>query len=405
MRILIAVEGTRGDVYPMLALARHALAHGHEVRLVAPPDFGDDVRACGAEFVSMGVSVREFIIGHAAALHSRGPQMFAEMKKWGDESIVSQFALLPDAARDCDYVLAAGTILAASSAAELAGIPYRFIAYTPALLPSCEHTPAMLPFQLRSRLANRALWWLSEKAMNAAVRRDLNRKRAELGLAPIRDAIRHVLSERPLIAVDHALARMPDDGSIRFEQIRCLHPHRPDPLPPKLEAFLEQGPKPVYLGFGSMPDPDPARTTERLFDAIRRLGSRALISRGWAGLGEGPVPEDILVIDPVPHSSLFPRTALVVHHGGAGTTHTAARSGVPQIVVPHVLDQFYFARRIADLGVGPPGIPRAGLSVERLSETLRATLDNEHLERRASELALALAELGPTDPDLDRVLA
>ena len=82
MRILIAVEGTRGDVYPMLALARHALAHGHEVRLVAPPDFGDDVRACGAEFVSMGVSVREFIIGHAAALHSRGPQMFAEMKKW-----------------------------------------------------------------------------------------------------------------------------------------------------------------------------------------------------------------------------------------------------------------------------------------------------------------------------------
>jgi vancomycin aglycone glucosyltransferase len=257
---------------------------------------------------------------------------------------------------------------------------------------------------VRSRLANRLLWWLTDKTLSVFVRRDLNRGRAALGLPPVRDPVDHVLGQRPLMAVDHALAPMPGDGRIPCDQIRCLHPHVAESLPAKLEAFLEQGPKPVYLGFGSMPDPDPARTTQRMLEAVRGLGCRALISRGWAGLGDGPLPEGIMAVDPVAHASLFPRTAVVVHHGGAGTTHTAARSGVPQIVVPHVLDQFYYARRIVDLGVGPPGIPRARLGVERLTETLRATLDNEHVEQRARELGEALAALGPTDPDLDRLL-
>jgi UDP:flavonoid glycosyltransferase YjiC (YdhE family) len=166
--------------------------------------------------------------------------------------------------------------------------------------------------------------------------------------------------------------------------VGCLHPFAEEPLPPKLEAFLEAGPPPVYLGFGSMTDPDPARTTRCLLQALERAGLRAVVSEGWAGLGGGALPEGVLAIGPVSHAALFRRVAAVVHHGGAGTTTTAARAGAPQILVPHVLDQFWWARRVAELGLGPPGIPRRRMNAERLCEALRSLADNDLLAERAA---------------------
>ena len=142
----------------------------------------------------------------------------------------------------------------------------------------------------------------------------------------------------------------------------------------------------MYVGFGSMTDPDPGATTRALLEALSQIGCRALISRGWAGLADGPLPEGVLAIGPVSHATLFPRLAAVVHHGGAGTTTTAARAGVPQIVVPHIFDQFYWARRVAELGLGPPAPRRSRLTAQPLAESLAATLDNEVLLERAREL-------------------
>jgi vancomycin aglycone glucosyltransferase len=211
--------------------------------------------------------------------------------------------------------------------------------------------------------------------------------------------VRYVAGATPIVAADRPLAPVPADCPFPFRQIRCLHPDECEPLPPKLEAFLEHGDPPVYLGFGSMTDPDPAATTRHLLDALSSLGCRAILDRGWAGLGEGPLPDGVMAIEPVSHAALFPRCAAVVHHGGAGTTHTAARAGVPQLLVPHVLDQFYFAKRVHTLGVGPEAIPRTRLGVERLLETLRAMLDNELLAERARELASELRALGPIEID------
>jgi UDP:flavonoid glycosyltransferase YjiC (YdhE family) len=220
----------------------------------------------------------------------------------------------------------------------------------------------------------------------------------------VSNVVQHVTSQRPLVAADRPLAPMPDDCPIPSEQIRCLHPFEAEPLPEDLERFLDAGPPPVYFGFGSMPDPEPARTTGRLLAAIARLGCRALVSRGWAGLGDGPLPDGVMAIDTVSHASLFPRLRAIVHHGGAGTTHTASRAGVPQIVVPHVLDQFYFARRVQGLGVAPPAIPRARLSVTRLAAAVRDTLESQHLGARAADLARQLADLGPVSPQACTIL-
>jgi UDP:flavonoid glycosyltransferase YjiC (YdhE family) len=404
MKVAIVVEGTRGDVYPMLALGSALMAGGHAVRLCAPPDFESVVVATGAEFVPLGENVRAYLDDMAGALHGGGVAFMREMKRWADLSLAHQFTTLPNATADVDYVIAAGTILLAASVAELHRVPYRYVAYVPAILPSDAHTPAVFPFQVRARWANRLLWRGAAAIVNAMTLGTVNAYRDRLGLAPVNEIVKHALSKRPLVAVDRPLAPMPEDCPVANDQIRCLHPFEGEPLPDDLERFLDAGPPPIYFGFGSMTDPDPARTTERLLDAVTRLGCRAVISRGWAGLGDGPLPDGVMAIDPVSHASLFPRLGAVVHHGGAGTTHTASRAGVPQIVVPHVLDQFYFARRVQALGVAPPPIPRAKLGVARLVATVRDTLENQNLSARAADLARQLADLGPVSPQASAVL-
>jgi UDP:flavonoid glycosyltransferase YjiC (YdhE family) len=404
MKVAIVVEGTRGDVHPMLALGSALTAAGHAVRLIASPDFESDAVATRIEFVPLGENVRAHLEGVAGALHGGGVGFMREMKRWADLSLAHQFRTLPSATANVDYVIAAGTVLFAASVAEFHRVPFRYVAYVPALLPSEAHTPAVLPFQVRARWANRLLWRGASRLVNAMTLGTLNGYRDQLGLAPVSDVVQHVLSKNPLVAVDRPLAPMPEDCPAGYEQIRCLHPFDDEPLPADVEQFLQAGPAPVYFGFGSMTDPDPARTTGRLLEAVTMLGCRAIISRGWARLGDGPLPDGVMAIGAVSHASLFPRLSAVVHHGGAGTTHTASRAGVPQIVVPHVLDQFYFARRVQTLGVAPPPIPRAKLNVARLAAVVRDTIENQQLGARAADLAQELADLGPVSPQASAVL-
>jgi vancomycin aglycone glucosyltransferase len=220
--------------------------------------------------------------------------------------------------------------------------------------------------------------------------RDLNPRRAARGLAPVRDVFRYLLSERPVLAADGELAPLPDDCPFEVTRVPCLHAMDRTPLPAKLRSFLESGPAPVYLGFGSMTDPEPERTTRLMLDAVSEVGCRALISEGWAGYGGGALPEGVCSVGSVSHAELFPRVAACVHHGGAGTTTLAARSGVPQLVVPHGADQFYWGHRVRALGLGPPPLPRRRLSRERLAEALRQILENELLLERAQDLGRRL---------------
>jgi UDP:flavonoid glycosyltransferase YjiC (YdhE family) len=387
MRVVLAAEGTRGDVHPMLALGVRLRAAGHAVRLCASPDFAEEAAAQALEFHPVGRSVRELLSAQAAAIHSGPLGVLRAAREYMQETVNAQFAALGEAAADAELLVGAGVQLAAASVAERWGIPYRYVAYCPAMFPSREHAPPMLEWQPGSRLANRVGWWLTIASLRFGPVKLVDRKRRALGLRPIEDVGRYVLSARPLVAVDRELAEVPPDAPLPVEQIPCLHPFDPDaPLPPKLETFLDAGPPPVYLGFGSMPDPRPGETTARLLEAVRARGVRAVISRGWAGLGEGPLPENVFVTDAVPHAALFPRTAGIVHHGGAGTTAMATRAGVPQLVVPHLLDQFYWAYRVRALGLGPPALRRRDLSPERLADAIAELVDNEVLAERARDL-------------------
>jgi UDP:flavonoid glycosyltransferase YjiC (YdhE family) len=404
MRIALAAEGTRGDVYPMLALGESLRAAGHEVLLCGPPDFGARARARGLDFHPVGTDVREYLTAHADAIAGGNLRVVRAGHAYFDECIGAQFRSLPEATRGADQIIGAGIQFAGPSVAELHGIPYRYIAYCPCVLPSAEHPPFLLPAQSLPRWVNRLAWWFVLVIYSRLLRGEINRQRSGLGLAPVTDGYRYLLTERPMLAADAELAPRPTDCPFDVEQVPCLHPMEGGPLPAKIEAFLEQGPPPIYLGFGSMTDPDPAATTRELLQAVATVGCRALISEGWAGLGEGALPEGVLPIGAVSHTELFPRLAAVVHHGGAGTTTTAARCGVPQIVVPHLLDQFYWARRVEALGLGPPGLPRTRLTGPRLAASLSATLDNEFVSHRAREIGERLRSQLSSSPSAATLL-
>jgi len=405
MRIALVAEGSRGDVHPMFELAARLVRAGHRVRLCAPPDFAADAAERGISFVPVGGSLRDYLAAHASALIGATPRAVIEAGRYLAACLDAQFACLPQATAGAERIVAASLSLAAASCAELHGIPYRFILYCPALIPSAEHPSVVVTHQSLPRLLNRISWSLSAPLLDAFLRRLVNRHRVRLGLRPVEDGWRYLMTERPILAADRALAPAPADAPVAVRQVPCLHSMHEAPLPAKLEGFLEEGPPPVYVGFGSMPDPDAAATTRLVLEAAAGVGARLLIGAGWAALGEGALPEGTLAISSVAHAALFRRVAAVVHHAGAGTTTTAARAGVPQIAVPHFGDQHYWGRRVERLGLGPPPIRRRSLTRERLAEALDAVLGNELLAERAAAFGERLrAEASELDP-VDSVLS
>ncbi len=128
------------------------------------------------------------------------------------------------------------------------------------------------------------------------------------------------------------------------------------------------------------------QTGRKLIDAARALGLRSVLSQGWAGLEPGELGDDCLTIGDVNHAKLFPRMAAVVHHGGAGTTQTAARACRPQVLIPHNYDQFFWAFRVQELGAGIAGPKRDELTVDALVQALHDALQPE-VARRAQDLA------------------
>ncbi len=167
----------------------------------------------------------------------------------------------------------------------------------------------------------------------------------------------------------------------------CFLDHAPSwQPPPALVDFLAAGPPPVYIGFGSMRNKQPEETAMMAISALQRAGQRGILMQGWGGMTQTDVPDDIMLLDAVPHDWLFPRMRAVVHHGGAGTTAAGVRAGVPSIIIPFFSDQPFWARTVYLAGVSPRPIPRAQLTTERLSAAISAAVTDQAMAARAVEL-------------------
>jgi sterol 3beta-glucosyltransferase len=155
---------------------------------------------------------------------------------------------------------------------------------------------------------------------------------------------------------------------------------------PDLVRFLEVGSRPVYVGFGSVGGRKGTKRTGSVLDALERAGQRAVLASGWGGLTRSELPENVFMVDSVPHDWLFPQVAAVVHHGGAGTTGAGLRAGKPTLICPFMADQPFWGRLVQQLGVGPKPIPQWQLTAEGLADALKTAVQDETMQQRAAEL-------------------
>ena len=375
MRVLLSTIGSRGDVQPLLALAVQLKSLGQEVRLCVPPDFREWIEGLGFVVTPIGPELRKF----TASAPSSSPSFSAERgRQLAEASVATQFETVMTAAQRCDVIVAATALqIAARSVAEKMSIPYFFAAYCPIVLPSSHHAPPRLPplpgqTPPPATADNRELWARDGERFNDLFGSALNVHRASIGLAPVNDTRSHVFTDRPWLPADPTLAPWPIPGDQAVFQTGAWMVNDDRPLPTDVEKFLESGEPPVYFGFGSMRAPQ--GLSQVMVEAARALGRRAIVLSGWADLSVENSGPDCLTIGEVNQQALFKRVAAVVHHGGAGTTTTTAFAGAPQVVIPQMYDQHYWAERVRVLGIGvahTPGTPTTDSLTDALAHALR----------------------------------
>lgn len=398
MRITILAPGSRGDIQPYVALGRGLLAAGHTVRMVTTRDHAALVTEHGLDLHALDIDVQAAIreIETSASLESG--KLLASFRRIAELGRRSAAALAEgglEACRGADAVLTgfSGLFMGMSIAEEL-GLPllqaYN-VPFSPtrdfpgALTPGLSFWPRGLFHRLGHHLSRQVLWLTARAAGNQA-------RTTVLGLppAPFFGPFSGERLGRGLVLYGFSpavLGRPADWGpSIEVTGYWFLDAHEGWAPPPDLVEFLARGPTPVYVGFGSMSHRSPEETAQQVISALRATGQRAILHAGWGGLRAEELPETMKMVGSVPHAWLFDRVSAVVHHGGAGTTAAGLRAGVPNIVVPFHGDQPFWARRVAELGAGPPPLPRKRLTAARLARAIEAAVTDREMRRRAHEV-------------------
>ncbi|MET8454322.1 glycosyltransferase [Streptomyces sp. NPDC005209] len=350
MRVVLSTWGSRGDVEPVVGLAVALRGLGAQVRVCAPPDeeFVALLARVGLPLVPLGPTVRSVVAGERPPSAEYAFQLAAEL-------VAARFETLTAAAEGCDALLATGLMPSgARSVAENLGIRYVFACFHTLGLPSSHFPPGRRPGRQSppEETDLKVLWEQDAQRVNDLYGKAENSHRAALDMPPLDNVRDYVFTDRPWLAAEPSL--VPWENMTDLDLVQSGPWILPDerPLPEELEAFLDAGAPPVYVGFGSMAMHTSADVARVAIEAVRAQGRRVLLARGWAELSLVDDRDDCFVVGEVNQQALFGRVAAVVHHGGAGTTTTAARAGAPQLVVPQIADQPYWAARVAELGIG-----------------------------------------------------
>ncbi len=388
MHVLLATFGTRGDVQPMLALALALGARGHTATIAGPPDFAEWAGRLGVTYASVGESIgallRENVDERGESSQLRGARV---IRRW----FCSHYAPLTPLVEAADVVFGTGLTSAPLDLAEKFGRRFHLLMFCPGMIPSAEHPSFVFRNQRLPAWVNRLSHRLVQLGVDLGMRPFIDVERKKLGLGRSPKASERLPYQNLVVACEPALGPLPRDlradrwvlqpGAFLFDDGA--------PLEARVEAFLNRGAPPVYVGFGSMVDVDARATHAWVLEAARQAGVRVVLL--------GPAPSEdqvVLTVTSANHQALFPRCAAVVHHGGAGTTMTAARAGVPQVVAPHEVDQFYWAERLARLGVAGPAVKARRRRGPELVAALRAVVEDAGLRERARKLKADLREDG-----------
>lgn len=388
MKIIVATIGSRGDVQPYINLSQGLKVAGHDIHLASNPTLGQLAEAHGIPFIP---------VGRPVDMGAEGARLLAQSfdNMWLGLIRVMQLAArlveeaYPDvlkACRDADLVVTSDTGSGVAEAEKL-GKPWISVTLQPARLPVISDQP--------TGPIGRLVGWVFGQLFAGPT----NRFRKRVGAPPVRDITAMMSSRMILLPVSPWVASANPKWAKQVRQTgywfaRPIKRWKP---PQDLLDFLKQGEKPIAVSLGVMSTSGrKARQSAQItLDAIRSCGVRAIL-QGWDAdtLKSLGAPSTVYAAGSMPHDWLFKQVSAIVHHGGFGTTAAGLRSGVPSIVIPHIIDQYYWGQRVFELGVGPKFISRGKLTAENLAAAIERSLTDQRLRTKAAELGAAICGEG-----------
>jgi sterol 3beta-glucosyltransferase len=398
MKLVVLTFGTDGDTRPLAALSHALRFAGHQVCLLGEQSTLGAAQALGVPATPLAGDIRALF----AEWGSKGPRGTAKaLVELTNAHTANWMRQTLAAAQGCDAIVTSGLAgFVGLSVAERLGVAAIGAGMIP-LTPSREFASPFLPPRWVPAWGNKASLALTNQLLWLALRKTLNRARAELLSLPPRRALS---TEHPMLyGISPTLLPRPADWPA--QALLCgqwVPPLAAGYVPPAaLSAFLDAGAPPVYIGFGSMTGIDMAAMLAAVVAALQ--GRRAVFWPGWNGIGGARLPANVLAIDATPHDWLFPRMACVIHHGGSGTSHSALRAGKPSIVVPFTGDQPFWAERLQRLGVAPAPLAASRPDAKALAAALDFAASRSVIARAAAlgqrvamedGLAAAVAAIG-----------
>lgn len=383
MKFVLSSRGSRGDVYPLIEICTALQQSGQNTSICVPRLFEQQVtdRKLDASFYSEDMEL------DMAGLGS-GVRAIKTALAWFSRSIDEQFDYMIEKTRDADAMVTSVNELMAPTVAEYRNIPHFRIGYTP-LLPG-NQPPPLVPWQTLPAWGNKILWSTINSFTGLFIRKEIDKKRAQLDLGPMGPVGPYFTeNSHTIMTINSTLAPPCEswDGRYDYSYSGYCYGDIYGQLDPGLSEYLNNGPAPIYIGFGSVSVKNPAKFTKLVLASLAETGTRVVLHKGWTGLGHSQLPDTVYTVENEPHGSLFPRLAGVMHHGGCGTTHTAAQAGIPQFILPQIADQYYWGHRIHQLGLGPKPIAPKRLSVRKLTRVLRDMEENATYRWNSKALA------------------
>ncbi|KAH9734536.1 sterol 3-beta-glucosyltransferase ugt80a2 [Citrus sinensis] len=395
LHIVMLIVGTRGDVQPFVAIGKRLQEDGHRVRLATHANFKDFVLGAGLEFFPLGGDPKilaGYMVKNKGFLPS-GPSEIPIQRNQLKEIIYSLLPACKDPDPDTMVPFKPDAIIANPPAYESLKVPLHII-FTMPWTPTSEfpHPLSRVKQPVAYRLSYQivdALIWLGIRDMI----NDFRKKRLNLRRVTYLSGSYSSPLDVPYAYIwsPHLVPKPKDWGPkidvVGFCFLDLASTYEP---PDSLVKWLEDGEKPIYIGFGSLPVEEPEKMTEIIVKALEITGHRGIINKGWGGLGNLAESKDfVYLLDNCPHDWLFSRCLAVVHHGGAGTTAAGLKAACPTTIVPFFGDQPFWGERVHARGLGPAPIPVEEFSLDKLVDAIRFMLDPK-VKEHAVELAKAM---------------
>jgi sterol 3beta-glucosyltransferase len=382
--VVIFAIGTQGDVRPCVALGQGLQRAGYPVRIATSGNFAEMVRQAGLEFFPLTADFQAMlesdrsIADHGLDLREIARIFRERYAKWAVTWVQEGLAASEGAGL---LIGVSNSILLAKALSEARGIPFAIARLQPMTL-SGILPPVMFSMSRRkvSPILSRGAFYLIFKMLWGVMRPAINGiVRPQLGLPPYPwygPYFRDLHRAKTINGFSRHVLPRPADWPGNSQVTGYWFLDQPHWTPSAaLSEFLSAGPKPIYIGFGSMVSSNAKAFTETVLDGVKKSGLRAVLATGWGALDgdDGPQNEQIFFLRHAPHDGLFPLMSGAVHHGGAGTTAAAVRAGIPSVVVPFFGDQPFWAHCLNRRGVAPPALERKSLTPDAMAAALVAT--------------------------------